>query len=143
MFSVIFEVHPKPEQWDAYLENAKMLRPELEQVDGFIDNIRYKSLTRDGWILSLSGWRDEKSVVRWRTKMRHHMVQEKGRSDILLDYHLRVGQITQDTCIPQGYALAEQRLDETEVGEGTTITLIDAKRPPQSTAASKPRSVSG
>ena len=72
-----------------------MLRPELEQVDGFVDNIRYKSLTREGWILSLSGWRDEKSVVRWRTAMRHHVVQEKGRSDILLDYHLRVGQITQ------------------------------------------------
>ncbi len=127
MFSVIFEVHPKPEQWDAYLGHAKMLRPELEQVDGFIDNIRYKSLTRNGWILSLSGWRDEKAVVRWRTKMRHHMVQEQGRSEILLDYHLRVGQITQDTRIPEGCMLEEQRLDETAVGNGTTVTLIDAK----------------
>ena len=138
MFSVIFEVHPKPEQWDAYLGHAKMLRPELEQVEGFIDNIRYKSLTRDGWILSLSGWRDEKSVVRWRTKMRHHMVQEKGRSQILLDYHLRVGQVTQDTRVPDGCVLAEQRLDETEVGEGTTITLIDAERSPQLAETSKP-----
>lgn len=129
MFSVIFEVHPRPEQWDAYLGNAKMLRPELEQIDGFVDNIRYKSLTREGWILSLSGWRDEKSVVRWRTKMRHHAVQQKGRSEILMDYHLRVGQITQDTRIPVGHILAEQRLDETEAGEGTTVTLIDAKRP--------------
>lgn len=130
MFSVIFEVHPKPDQWDAYLANAKLLRPELERVDGFVDNIRYKSLTREGWILSLSGWRDEKAVVRWRTMMRHHIVQEKGRSEILLDYHLRVGQITQDTHLPQGYTLEEQRLDETEAGEGTTISLIDAKRPP-------------
>ena len=129
MFSVIFEVHPRSEQWDAYFENAKMLRPELVQVDGFIDNIRYKSLTREGWILSLSSWRDEKAVVRWRTAMRHHMAQEKGRSKILLDYHLRVGQITQDTGVPEGYTLKEQRLDETEVGEGTTITLVDAKRP--------------
>jgi len=93
MFSVIFEVHPKTEQWDVYLDNAKMLRPELEQVDGFVDNIRYRSLTRQGWILSLSGWRDEKSVVRWRTRMRHHEVQAKGRSEILLDYHLRVGRL--------------------------------------------------
>ena len=129
MFSVIFDVHPRSEQWDAYFENAKMLRPELVQVDGFIDNIRYKSLTREGWILSLSSWRDEKAVVRWRTAMRHHMAQEKGRSKILLDYHLRVGQITQDTRVPEGYTLQEQRLDETEVGEGTTITLVDAKRP--------------
>jgi heme-degrading monooxygenase HmoA len=128
MFSVVFEVHPKSDQWDAYLGNAKMLRPELEQVDGFVDNIRYKSLTREGWILSLSGWRDEKSVVRWRTTMRHHMVQEKGRAEILLDYHLRVGQITADTRIPKDQTLMEQRLDETEVGEGTTLTLLDAKR---------------
>ena len=138
MFSVIFEVYPKPEQWDAYLDNAKMLRPELERVDGFVDNIRYKSLTREGWILSLSGWRDEKSVVRWRTAMRHHMVQEKGRSEILLDYHLRVGQITQDTRLPEGHVLAEQRLDETEVGEGTAITLVDAKRPARWAETSNP-----
>jgi heme-degrading monooxygenase HmoA len=129
MFSVIFEVHPRPSHWEAYLDNAKMLRPELVQVDGFIDNIRYRSLTREGWILSLSGWRDEKAVVRWRTAMRHHMVQEKGRSEILLDYHLRVGQITHDTRIPEGHSLQEQRLDETEVGKGTTVTLVDAKRP--------------
>ena len=38
MFSVIFEVHPRPEQWEAYLGNAKMLRPELENIDGFVDN---------------------------------------------------------------------------------------------------------
>jgi len=70
--------------------------------------------------------------VRWRTAMRHHMVQEKGRSDIFFDYHLRVGQITNDSRIPDGYTIEEQRLDETEIGEGTTITLIDAKRPAQS-----------
>ncbi len=141
MFSVLFEVHPKPDQWDAYLGYAKMLRPELEQVDGFVDNIRYKSLIRQGWILSLSNWRDEKSVVRWRTRMRHHEVQEKGRSEVLLDYHLRVGQLTQDTRIPAGYALHEQRLDETEIGEGTTVTLIDAKRPPAWVKETSPEGV--
>lgn len=131
MFSVIFEVHPKTEKWDAYLGLAKMLKPELEQVEGFVDNIRYKSLTREGWILSLSNWRDEKAVVRWRTQAKHHEVQEKGRSEILMDYHLRVGQVTQDTMLPEGCALHEQRLDETETGEGTTVILVDAKRPPE------------
>jgi heme-degrading monooxygenase HmoA len=141
MFSVIFEVQPRPERWDAYLDTAKTLRPELERVDGFIDNIRYKSLTRDGWILSLSGWRDEKSVVRWRTSTRHHMAQEKGRSDVLRDYHLRVGQITHDTRIPAGYALEDQRRDETEVGEATAITLIDARRDPQQVNQARPGEV--
>jgi heme-degrading monooxygenase HmoA len=130
MFSVIFEVHPKAGQWDNYFGNAKMLRPELEKVDGFVDNIRYRSLTREGWLLSLSGWRDEKAVVRWRTKMRHHEAQEQGRTEIFSDYHLRVGQVTLDTRLPAGCELLEQRLDETEAG-GTTVTVITAGRPKQ------------
>jgi heme-degrading monooxygenase HmoA len=138
MFSVLFEVHPNKENWDDYLNSAKMLRPELEKVEGFIDNIRYKSLTRDGWILSLSSWRDEKSLVRWRTQMRHHEIQQKGRDEILADYHLRVGQVTADNQIPEGYALTEQRLDETEVGEGTAITLINVSRPSEWTETTNP-----
>ena len=85
MFSVLFEVDPRKEQYRAYLDNAKLLRPELEKIDGFVENIRYGSLIRDGWILSLSSWRDEKSLVRWRTMVKHHEVQEKGRNEILLD----------------------------------------------------------
>jgi heme-degrading monooxygenase HmoA len=141
MFAVIFEVQPKPEQWDAYLGYAKMLRPDLQQVDGFVDNIRYRSLTREGWILSLSGWRDEKALVRWRTHSKHHGVQEKGRAEILSDYHLRVGQLTRDTRLPDGFALHEQRLDETEVGEGTTVTLIDGTRPADWLAGAGPAAV--
>jgi heme-degrading monooxygenase HmoA len=127
MFAVLFEVHPKSERWDDYLGLAKLLKPELEQIDGFIENIRYRSLTREGWLLSLSIWRDEKAVVRWRTQAKHHGVQEKGRFEIFSDYHLRVGELTADTAATE--ALPEQRLDETEVGEGTTVTLTDGKRP--------------
>jgi heme-degrading monooxygenase HmoA len=141
MFSVLFEVYPKPDQWDAYLGYAKMLRPELEQIRGFIDNIRYRSLTREGWILSLSSWHDEKALVRWRTKAHHHDVQEKGRSEVLRDYRLRVGQVTEDTRPPDGYALQEQRFDETEAGQGTTVTLIDGKRQPEWVQRTNPSDV--
>jgi heme-degrading monooxygenase HmoA len=141
MFSVLFEVHPKPDQWDAYLGYAKMLRPELEQIEGFVDNIRYRSLTREGWLLSLSGWRDEKALVRWRTKANHHEVQAKGRAAVLLDYHLRVGQMTRDTRLPDGQALREQRLDETETGAATTVILIDAKRPAEWVAKARPTEI--
>ena len=48
MFSVIFEVHPRSDQWDAYLGYAKMLMPGLEQIDGFVDYIRYRSLMNIG-----------------------------------------------------------------------------------------------
>jgi heme-degrading monooxygenase HmoA len=131
MFAVLFEVHPHTERWDDYLGYAKMLRPELEAIEGFIDNIRYRSLTRSGWILSLSSWRDEKALVRWRTRARHHEVQAKGREEVLADYHLRVGQLTKDTHLPTGYRLDEQRLDVTEVGDGTTVTLSIPSTPYQ------------
>src|ERR1700681_974331 len=67
--------------------------------------------------------------------------RKRGRSEVLLDYHLRVGQLTQDTRIPDGYILHEQRLDETETGEGTTVTLSDAKRPPEWVKAATPDDV--
>lgn len=138
MFAVIFEARPRLGRWDAYLDNAERLRPDLEQLDGFIDNIRYRSLTREGWILSLSDWRDEKSLVRWRTDARHHEVEERGRSAILAEYHLRVGEITNDTRVPAGHELVDQRLDETRAGEGTALTLIDARRPTEWNETSNP-----
>ena len=129
MFAVLFEVHPKSDQWDTYLGYAKMLRPELEQVEGFVDNIRYRSLDRDGWILSLWNGQNEKALMQWRTTMRHHELQELGRGGGLEDYHLRVGQLTRNTKLPEGFELKKQRLDETEVGKGTAVVLIYAKRP--------------
>jgi len=68
-------------------------------------------------------------LIRWRTRASHHGIQEKGRDAVLLDYHLRVGQYTHDTDPPQGLPLREQRLDETETGAGTAITLTEAARP--------------
>jgi len=97
MFAVIFEVQPKKERWDDYLKLAKTLKPELEKIDGFIDNERFGSKRTEGGVLSLSTWRDEKAVIRWRTLGIHHEIQEKGRNEIFEDYHLRVGEITADT----------------------------------------------
>ena len=67
MFAAIFEILPKLERFENYLALAKQLRPLLQKTDGFVDNERFESQTRRGWILSVSTWRDEKSVIRWRT----------------------------------------------------------------------------
>ncbi|HTR06318.1 MAG TPA: antibiotic biosynthesis monooxygenase [Paraburkholderia sp.] len=130
MFSAMLEVKPIPDQFEAYLGMAKMLTPELEKIEGFIDNDRYASLTRDGWLLSLSSWRDEKSLVRWRTTTKHHKIQQAARDRVFSDYQLRIGQTVADTRLPEGEALIEQRLDVTEVGAGTAVTLLDATRDP-------------
>jgi heme-degrading monooxygenase HmoA len=125
MFVVIFEVQPKPERWDDYLALAKFLKPRLEAIDGFIDNERFASTRTQGHLLSLSTWRDEKAVVRWRTQGEHHGVQEKGRFEIFADYRLRVGEITGDTHPPPGLAVDEKRFDETEVGEAKAVTITE------------------
>jgi heme-degrading monooxygenase HmoA len=125
MFAVIFEVEPRPDRWEGYLTLAAALRPELERIDGFIANQRYLSRRREGRVLSLSIWRDEKAVVRWRTAARHHQAQALGRSEIFADYHLRVGEIAADNRPPPGASLTQQRLDETETGAAKAVTLSE------------------
>jgi heme-degrading monooxygenase HmoA len=125
MFSVIFEVHPKGGKKDEYFRLAKHLKPLLEAINGFIDNERFESKLRPGWVLSHSTWRDEKSVVRWRTEAEHHAVQEKGRYEIFADYRLRVGEVISDTNPPPEVPIREQRLDETEVGQAKVVTFTE------------------
>ena len=125
MFSVIFEVHPNDGRKDDYLELAKHLKPILETIDGFVDNERFESQLRPGWVLSHSTWRDEKSVVRWRTEGEHHVVQAKGRFDIFQDYDLRVGDVTADTDPPKEAPVHERRFDETETGNAKFATFTE------------------
>jgi heme-degrading monooxygenase HmoA len=125
MFSVIFEVHPKEGKKDEYLRLAKHLKPLLEGINGFIDNERFESNRRPGWVLSHSTWRDEKSVVRWRTEAEHDAVQEKGRYEIFEDYRLRVGEVISDTDPPPEAPIREQRLDKTEVGQAKVVTFTE------------------
>lgn len=125
MFSVIFEVLPADGKKDDYLQLAKHLKPILEKIDGFVDNERFESRMRPGWVLSHSTWRDEKSVIRWRTEGEHHAVQEKGRFDIFQDYHLRVGDVTSDTAPPKAAPIKERRFDETEVGAAKIVTFTE------------------
>jgi heme-degrading monooxygenase HmoA len=125
MFAVIFEVQPKRDRWEDYLTIADSLRPELEKIDGFIANDRFVSRRREGRVLSLSVWRDEKAVIRWRTLAQHHHAQARGRAEIFADYHLRVGEITEDSDFPSGRSLPQQRLDETEVAAAKLVTISE------------------
>jgi heme-degrading monooxygenase HmoA len=123
MFAVIFEVNPRPEAWDAYLGHAATLRPELVAIEGFIANERYASQTRPGWLVSLSLWRDEKALVRWRTHALHHEIQGEGRAKIFADYHLRVGEVVADsdwTAAPP-----RQRLDVTQVAAAKAVSMTE------------------
>ena len=96
MIAVIFEVIPAPGRRQEYLELAEKLRPQLEKLDGFISIERFESLTNKGKMLSLSIWRDEEAVRRWRQFEGHRLAQAKGRGGIFADYRLRVASIIRD-----------------------------------------------
>ncbi|HZC94807.1 MAG TPA: antibiotic biosynthesis monooxygenase [Bradyrhizobium sp.] len=96
MIAVIFEVWPKPELKQQYLDLAAELRPILETIDGFISIERFESLTEKGKILSLSFFRDEAAVAAWRNIPEHRKTQGKGRAKIFRDYRLRIAGVIRD-----------------------------------------------
>jgi heme-degrading monooxygenase HmoA len=96
VIAVIFEVVPAPGRRQEYLDLAASLRPELERMDGFVSIERFESLTTGGKILSLSVWRDEEAVKRWRQFEGHRAAQAKGRGGVFADYRLRVASVIRD-----------------------------------------------
>jgi heme-degrading monooxygenase HmoA len=96
MIAVIFEVWPKPERRQEYLDIAAGLRPHLEAIDGFVSVERFESLSEPGKLLSLSFWRDEAAVRAWRNLDAHRSAQSRGRAEIFADYRLRVAGVIRD-----------------------------------------------
>ena len=96
MIAVIFEVVPAPGKKQEYLDLAAQLRPDLERLDGFISIERFASLVNEDKILSLSFWRDEDAVKRWRNFSGHREAQARGRSSVFADYRLRIASVLRD-----------------------------------------------
>lgn len=96
MIAVIFEVWPANGRKQAYLDIAASLKPELEQIDGFLSIERFQSLVDDRKLLSLSIWRDEEAVNAWRNRTHHREAQAAGRGGVLRDYRLRVAAVVRD-----------------------------------------------
>ena len=96
MIAVIFEVWPADGRVNDYLALAASLRIDLSGIDGFISVERFQSLTDSGKLLSLSFWRDEEAVKRWRNHDKHRESQREGRTKIFRDYRLRIATIARD-----------------------------------------------
>lgn len=93
MIAVIFELEAKLGHQDQYLEIAKMLFPILEEAEGFISVERFQSLTHPEKLLSLSYWRDEDCIKKWRNTEKHRQAQKLGRSSIFANYRLRIATV--------------------------------------------------
>ncbi len=52
--------------------------------------------------VSISFWRDEESVRRWREREEHRTAQARGRNGVFTDYRLRVA------CVLRDYGMKER-----------------------------------
>ncbi|GLK67851.1 antibiotic biosynthesis monooxygenase family protein [Hansschlegelia plantiphila] len=96
MIAVIFEVTPAEGRAADYFSMAMALKADVERMDGFISVERFESVTTPGKFLSLSVWRDEAALTRWRAHGRHQTMQKAGRSEVFADYRLRVASVIRD-----------------------------------------------
>ena len=96
MIAVIFEAWPREGQYQRYLDLAAELKPLLADLDGFISVERFQSLSEPEKVLSLSFWRDEEAVQRWRGLELHRAAQSAGREQVFNDYHLRIAHVVRD-----------------------------------------------
>lgn len=99
MIAVIFEFTPAEGRVQDYLELAAALKDEVERADGFVSIERYSSLTTPGKYVSLSFWRDEDAVRKWRNVARHREAQARGRAGIFAGYRLRVASVLRDYAL--------------------------------------------
>jgi heme-degrading monooxygenase HmoA len=91
VIAVLFEVYPKSETAEnEYFRIAAELRPLLDKIEGFISVERFRGVTSEGKILSLSFWRDEQAVAKWRELYEHRCAQAKGRIELFANYRIRV-----------------------------------------------------
>jgi heme-degrading monooxygenase HmoA len=96
MIIVVSEVWPHPDRRNDYFSLSEELRPHLEAVDGFVSSERFESTKEPGKYVSVSFWRDEAALARWRNLEEHRVVMAKGRGGILRDYRIRATKVLWD-----------------------------------------------
>ncbi|MBX7500208.1 antibiotic biosynthesis monooxygenase [Qipengyuania sp. YG27] len=96
MIAVIFELHPAEDSEQDYFDQAAKLAPLLADLEGFLSVERFASLSQPGKFLSLSFFKDEEAVARWRRTVEHRSSQALGRAGVFADYRLRVAEVQRD-----------------------------------------------
>mgnify|MGYP000227694357 CR=1 FL=1 len=87
---VMFEVTIKESKKDDYLKMAASLKENLEKAEGFIRSERFSSLSAPNKLLSISVWKDEESIAKWRNDTEHRLCQKQGRENYFADYKITV-----------------------------------------------------
>jgi heme-degrading monooxygenase HmoA len=96
VIAVIFEFTPIEGRFADYKALAEGLAEDVRNAEGFISIERFESISTKGKFVSLSFWRDEEAVRKWRNLQKHREAQKKGRGGIFKSYRLRIASVTRD-----------------------------------------------
>ena len=96
MIAVIFEFTAAEGRFPDYKRLAEELGEDVAKSDGFISIERFQSISDPARFVSLSFWRDEEAVRRWRNLQKHREAQKKGRAEIFKGYRLRIASVLRD-----------------------------------------------
>jgi len=96
MIAVIFEFSAAEGRFADYKALAEGLSAEVRSLEGFISIERFQSISDPARFVSLSFWRDEEAVRKWRNVRKHREAQAKGRRGIFSSYRLRVCSVIRD-----------------------------------------------
>ena len=96
MIAVIFEFTPAEGRFADYKVLAEGLGEQVRGFDGFISIERFQSIGDPARFVSLSFWRDEEAVRRWRNVQKHRDAQKQGRAGIFQTYRLRIASVLRD-----------------------------------------------
>jgi heme-degrading monooxygenase HmoA len=141
MLSAIFEARPSAGRWNSYLDQVRLLRPELEQMPGFIGISLYRSLARDGWMLSLAGFEDERAMLRWRRLSERNEGSANDGGALLAERRLRVGPVAFDTGADEGGRIAGRDFEELGASGKSAVTLIDGLQWPDWVRSRNPEEI--
>jgi heme-degrading monooxygenase HmoA len=96
MIAVIFEFTAAEGRFADYQALAEGLGEEVRRIDGFLSIERFQSISDPARFVSLSFWRDEEAVKKWRNVQKHREAQAKGRGGIFSAYRLRICAVLRD-----------------------------------------------
>ena len=96
MIAVIFEFTAAEGRFADYKQLAEGLGEEVRKFDGFLSIERFQSIADPARFVSLSFWRDEEAVRKWRNVQKHREAQAKGRRGIFSNYRLRICSVMRD-----------------------------------------------
>lgn len=101
MIAVIFEFTPIEGRFADYKALADGLADDVSKAEGFISIERFESISTKGKFVSLSFWRDDECVRKWRNLQKHREAQKKGRGGIFKSYRLRIAEVRRDYTMDQ------------------------------------------